>query len=355
MFRKTKPVVGLDIGSSAVKVVELRRSGRSFKVVGFGTEPVPGDTIVDGAIIDAAAVADAVAPGSRRQPHQDEGRRRLAVGQRRHRQEDQPAGDDRGRTLRVDSLGGRAVHPVRHPGRQPRLPDPLDAVPATGKGSMEVLLVAAKKDKITDYTDVINKTGRTPGRRRRRRVCGAERLRGELRRRSRARSWRCSTSARAASTSTSSPATSRCSPATSRSGGTPSPRRSRRNWACPSTAPSGSKKGEPMDGVDPADVRADPADRDREPAARDPEDVRLLQGDGGVRPDRPRAGQRRDVAGRRLRRSAGRALRRRRWSCSTRSGRSRFDAKHFGIERAEDVAPTSAVAVGLALRRAGDR
>src|SRR5450756_702635 len=31
-----------------------------------------------------------------------------------------------------------------------------------GKGSMEVLLVAAKKDKITDYTDVIKKTGRTP-------------------------------------------------------------------------------------------------------------------------------------------------------------------------------------------------
>ena len=58
MFRKTKPVVGLDIGSSAVKVVELRRSGQSLKVVGFGIEPVPSDTIVDGAIIDAAAVAE---------------------------------------------------------------------------------------------------------------------------------------------------------------------------------------------------------------------------------------------------------------------------------------------------------
>ena len=60
MFRRTKSVVGLDIGSSAVKVVELRRSGRTFKVVGFGSAPVPGDTIVDGAIIDAAVVADAI-------------------------------------------------------------------------------------------------------------------------------------------------------------------------------------------------------------------------------------------------------------------------------------------------------
>jgi type IV pilus assembly protein PilM len=32
-----------------------------------------------------------------------------------------------------------------------------------------------------------------------------------------------------------------------------------------------------------------------------------------------------------------------------------FDAAKFGIERVEDVAPTSAVAVGLALRRAADR
>jgi hypothetical protein len=63
--------------------------------------------------------------GPRRLPHQDEGRRRLAFRQRRHRQEDQSAGDDRGRTLRVDTLGSRTVHPVRYPGCEPRLPDPL--------------------------------------------------------------------------------------------------------------------------------------------------------------------------------------------------------------------------------------
>src|SRR4051794_6107864 len=57
-LRKSKPVVGLDIGSSAVKAVELRPSGSSFKVTAFGVEPVPPDTIVDGAIIDGAAVAD---------------------------------------------------------------------------------------------------------------------------------------------------------------------------------------------------------------------------------------------------------------------------------------------------------
>ena len=60
MFRRTKAVVGLDIGSSAVKAVELKPSGKGFRVAAFGSEPVPPDSIVDGAIIDAGAVADAI-------------------------------------------------------------------------------------------------------------------------------------------------------------------------------------------------------------------------------------------------------------------------------------------------------
>src|SRR5690349_23481691 len=57
---KSKAVVGLDIGSSAVKAVELKGSGKAFKVTAFGIEPVPPDSIVDGAIIDGTAVADAI-------------------------------------------------------------------------------------------------------------------------------------------------------------------------------------------------------------------------------------------------------------------------------------------------------
>ena len=60
MFRRQRSLVGLDIGSSAVKAVELKPAGKSFRVVGYGAEPVPPDAIVDGAIIDGAAVADAI-------------------------------------------------------------------------------------------------------------------------------------------------------------------------------------------------------------------------------------------------------------------------------------------------------
>ena len=60
MFRRAKSLVGLDIGSSAVKAVELKPAGKGYKVAAFGSETVPPDSIVDGAIIDGGAVAEAI-------------------------------------------------------------------------------------------------------------------------------------------------------------------------------------------------------------------------------------------------------------------------------------------------------
>jgi type IV pilus assembly protein PilM len=53
VFRKPKTVVGLDIGSSAVKAVQLKAVGRGYRVAAYGSESVPPDAIVDGAIIDS--------------------------------------------------------------------------------------------------------------------------------------------------------------------------------------------------------------------------------------------------------------------------------------------------------------
>ena len=161
-FKKTKAVVGLDIGSSTVKAVELKASGKGYKVTAFGVEPVPADSIVDGAIIDGGAVADAI--------------RRLL---------DQKAF----KTKEVaSSLSGNAVIvkkislPVMTESElsesiyweaEQYIPFDIQDVnldyqildPGTGpeaNGTMEVLLVAAKKEKIADYTGVISQAGRTP-------------------------------------------------------------------------------------------------------------------------------------------------------------------------------------------------
>jgi type IV pilus assembly protein PilM len=159
---KPKPLVGLDIGSSAVKAVELKPSGKSYKVTAFGIEPMPPDSIVDGAIIDGTAVAATI--------------RRLFESHA-FRSKDVAA-----------SLSGNAVIvkkinlPVMSEAdlgesifweAEQYIPFDVQDVnldfqildPGTGdnsQGTMEVLLVAAKKEKIADYTGVIAQAGRTP-------------------------------------------------------------------------------------------------------------------------------------------------------------------------------------------------
>src|SRR5690349_8413068 len=60
LFKKSKPVVGLDIGSSSIKAVELTKSKSGYQVTGFGCETLGPDAVVDGAIMDTPAVADAI-------------------------------------------------------------------------------------------------------------------------------------------------------------------------------------------------------------------------------------------------------------------------------------------------------
>src|SRR5487761_810725 len=57
---KQKALVGLDIGSSSIKAVELKNTKHGYELVSFGLEPLAQDTVVDGAIMDAPLVAGAI-------------------------------------------------------------------------------------------------------------------------------------------------------------------------------------------------------------------------------------------------------------------------------------------------------
>lgn len=63
-FKKSKGIVGLDIGSFALKLVELKpvRKGKEsrYELVSIGYEPVPYQSIVEGSIMDSTAVAEAI-------------------------------------------------------------------------------------------------------------------------------------------------------------------------------------------------------------------------------------------------------------------------------------------------------
>ena len=161
-FRKAKAVVGLDIGSSAVKAVELKAVGKGFKVMAFASEPIPPDSIVDGAIIDGAAVSDAI--------------RRLFENKAFKTKE--VAASLSGNAVIVkkinlpvmteaelaESIYWEAEQYIPFDIQDVNLDyQILDAgVGPESKGTMDVMLVAAKKEKIADYTGVISQAGRLP-------------------------------------------------------------------------------------------------------------------------------------------------------------------------------------------------
>lgn len=61
---KKNQLVGLDIGSSSVKVCELqlvgKGGGQRYRLQKLGIAPLPFDAIVDGDIMDSNAVAAAI-------------------------------------------------------------------------------------------------------------------------------------------------------------------------------------------------------------------------------------------------------------------------------------------------------
>ena len=152
--------MGLDIGSSAVKAVELKAAGRAYKVATYGSEPLPPDSIVDGAIIDGAAVADAI--------------KRL-FDSRSIRTKDVAASLSGNavivkkitlpvmtETELAESIYWEAEQYIPFDIQDVNLDyQVLDGGDAAGKGTMDVLLVAAKKEKIADYTGVIAQAGRS--------------------------------------------------------------------------------------------------------------------------------------------------------------------------------------------------
>lgn len=58
--KKSAPMVGLDIGSSSVKAVELKRSKKGTELISIGLEALTPETVVDGAIIDSLSVSSAI-------------------------------------------------------------------------------------------------------------------------------------------------------------------------------------------------------------------------------------------------------------------------------------------------------
>lgn len=159
--RAKKGVVGLDIGSSAIKLVELKeKKAGEFHLLRLGVEPLSPEAIVDGSIMDSSLVVEAI-----------------------HRLNDVTKVKS---TSYATSLSGHSViiKKIQLPAMsheelaesiqweaEQYIPFDINDVRLDyvvlsegepGRDTMEVLLVAVKRDKVNDYVSVISQTGKTP-------------------------------------------------------------------------------------------------------------------------------------------------------------------------------------------------
>jgi type IV pilus assembly protein PilM len=157
--KKKKSIVGLDIGSSALKAVELKPTRSGFDLVHIAHQNLQSDTIVDGHIIDLNHVSDSI---------------------------NRVWADQNIKTSQVaTSLSGHAVivkkillptmsseeldEQIQWEAEQ-YIPFDINDVnlyheiighDQTGQ-NMDVLLVACKRDKIAQFTQVISQAGKQP-------------------------------------------------------------------------------------------------------------------------------------------------------------------------------------------------
>ncbi len=60
LFGKKAHLFGLDIGSNALKLAEIRKTGKTYQLLNAGIMNLPPEAIVEGAIMNAPAVVDAI-------------------------------------------------------------------------------------------------------------------------------------------------------------------------------------------------------------------------------------------------------------------------------------------------------
>jgi len=154
---KPKSLVGLDIGSHSIKIVELKHHKKRYELASFGVAQLPPEAIVDGVIMDSSIVAETI-----RNLYSNLKIKNKSV-----------ATSVAGHSLIVKKIQlpqmseDELEEQIQWEAEQ-YIPFEIDEVNIDfqilgtlpeEEGQMEVLLVAVKKDIINDYTAVIGEAG----------------------------------------------------------------------------------------------------------------------------------------------------------------------------------------------------
>src|SRR5512136_3480251 len=156
---KNKPAVGLDIGSSRVKLVQLKEKRGGYQLVAFGTAPLPPEAIVDGALMNSAAIVQAIQDLAAQQKVKAKD---VAIGVRGHSVIITKISLPRMSQEDLDeSIQWEAEQYIPFDVKDVNIDTQILTPQADAAGQMDVLLVAAKKDLINDYTSVCAEAGLT--------------------------------------------------------------------------------------------------------------------------------------------------------------------------------------------------
>lgn len=155
-----KGIIGLDIGSSSIKVISLKKSKKGYELINFGIAPLPPQTIVDRALMNSGAVVDAI--------------RRLIQSQMIKTKDCAISISGHSVIIKKISLPqmtkAELETSIQWEAEQ-YIPFDINDVNVdvqilnpTGseQGQMDVLLVAGKKDLIVDYAAVVSEAGLNP-------------------------------------------------------------------------------------------------------------------------------------------------------------------------------------------------
>lgn len=154
-----RTIVGLDIGSSSIKAVELKKTRNGVSVSHLGVEPLASDIVVDSMIVDSGSVASAIS-----KIFTDNGIKSRAV-----------ATSVSGHSVIVkkisvqsmtdqelaEQIQTEAAQYIPFDIADVHLDYQILSEDLSGP-QMDVLLVAVKKDKILNYTNALQLAGRQP-------------------------------------------------------------------------------------------------------------------------------------------------------------------------------------------------
>ncbi|MBI4609147.1 MAG: type IV pilus assembly protein PilM [Candidatus Rokubacteria bacterium] len=160
LFKKKQDVLGLDVGSSAVKLVQLGLGPKGYLLQAMAIVPLPPEAISEGAIKDPPLVVTAI---------------KEAVTKAGVKEKDAVIAVS-GRELSVQKFQLQKVPPKERDGfiriqAEGQIPFPIAEVyfdyqivaeSPEETGTMDVMLVAAKQSKVNEYVAVVEGAGLTP-------------------------------------------------------------------------------------------------------------------------------------------------------------------------------------------------